>query len=379
MGKDLLNREPLGVFENEPLPPVKPLEPVHKDELVFNDVFNERRYYKPIVRHTLLPDPGWVWENHLKLGEVNALGGPEGVGKTCFILYLAAIVSGGGSWPDGTLSPKGRVLMFARERVNEEKIELFDKFGGVRSLLEVRYKDRRFNLRKNPWEFCYEVKIHEPKLVLIDTLQDFDGLGDRLKWDSHAAKDIVSGLLGTLAADLGCAIVYTRHMNKNDRRERKLSGTRGFTQATGYCFHLQFERPEPIDPEHLPRVLRLLRPLRSGYTPPELTWLTKHSGYEWRTVRPPAIELEDKSIVILREIVRDLAEKGRGRVRSELVKRALPEGFEWTGRRGARELLKHLGKPLGIEQDRDEVSGRHREGSVWTFKWPPEPGTFLSR
>lgn len=44
----------------------------------------------------------WVWENWLAAGKLHLLAGQSGTGKTTIALALAATISAGGQWPDGT-------------------------------------------------------------------------------------------------------------------------------------------------------------------------------------------------------------------------------------------------------------------------------------
>ena len=46
----------------------------------------------------------WVWEGWLAGGKLHILGGSAGTGKTTLALAMAAIITTGGLWPDGTRS-----------------------------------------------------------------------------------------------------------------------------------------------------------------------------------------------------------------------------------------------------------------------------------
>ena len=57
----------------------------------------------------------WLWHNKIPAGELCLLSGLAGQGKTFWTCYLAAVVSNGWNWPDGTPCPKGNVLYFRGE------------------------------------------------------------------------------------------------------------------------------------------------------------------------------------------------------------------------------------------------------------------------
>lgn len=57
----------------------------------------------------------WLWKYWLALGKLEILAGAPGQGKTTIALSLAATVTSGGSWPDGTECSQGSVLIWSGE------------------------------------------------------------------------------------------------------------------------------------------------------------------------------------------------------------------------------------------------------------------------
>ena len=65
---------------------------------------------------TLSPEPvRWLWPGWLALGKLAILAGAPGTGKTTCALAMAATVTVGGLWPDGTRCPAGDVLIWSGE------------------------------------------------------------------------------------------------------------------------------------------------------------------------------------------------------------------------------------------------------------------------
>jgi hypothetical protein len=66
---------------------------------------------------TIKPKPiGWLWRGWLARGKMHILGGAPGTGKTTIGLSLAAIVTQGGVWPDGSRCPApGQVVIWSGE------------------------------------------------------------------------------------------------------------------------------------------------------------------------------------------------------------------------------------------------------------------------
>jgi putative DNA primase/helicase len=64
----------------------------------------------------LKPEPvRWLWPGWLALGKLALLAGAPGTGKTTAALNMAATVTAGGRWPDGSRCPAGDVLIWSGE------------------------------------------------------------------------------------------------------------------------------------------------------------------------------------------------------------------------------------------------------------------------
>lgn len=64
----------------------------------------------------LTPAPvDWAWHNWLARGKFHILGGAPGQGKTTLAMAIAATMTVGGRWPDGTHCAKGNVLIWSGE------------------------------------------------------------------------------------------------------------------------------------------------------------------------------------------------------------------------------------------------------------------------
>jgi len=66
--------------------------------------------------HTIRPAPvAWLWDGWLARGKVHILAGAPGTGKTTAALAMAATVTTGGRWPDGTRAQIGNVVIWSGE------------------------------------------------------------------------------------------------------------------------------------------------------------------------------------------------------------------------------------------------------------------------
>ncbi|MCS0583397.1 AAA family ATPase [Massilia pinisoli] len=84
----------------------------------------ETRVVKIRCGADIKPQPiTWLWPGWLPAGKLTILAGAAGTGKTTLALALAAIVTAGGTWPDGTVSQrKGNVLIWSSEDVAEDTL-----------------------------------------------------------------------------------------------------------------------------------------------------------------------------------------------------------------------------------------------------------------
>jgi len=64
----------------------------------------------------IVPEPiHWLWPGWLARGKMHISAGAAGTGKTTTACALAATITRGGLWPDGTRAPQGEVLMWSGE------------------------------------------------------------------------------------------------------------------------------------------------------------------------------------------------------------------------------------------------------------------------
>lgn len=65
----------------------------------------------------------WLWPGWLPAGKLTILAGAAGTGKTTLALGLAAVITAGGQWPDGSqCKHKGNVLVWSSEDVADDTL-----------------------------------------------------------------------------------------------------------------------------------------------------------------------------------------------------------------------------------------------------------------
>lgn len=171
------------------------------------------------------PEPvEWLWPGYLPRGKIVTLDGDPGLGKSTLALALAAAVTTGAAWPDGTRCERpGNVLLLSAEDGLADTVRpRLDAAGAdvtkVHAIdgVPITTEDGEQVLRPltlaDVDALAAAVTTTGAALIIVDVLMAHLPSGA----DSHKDQDIrrVLGRLSKLADSTGCAIVLIRHLNK---------------------------------------------------------------------------------------------------------------------------------------------------------------------
>jgi AAA domain len=162
----------------------------------------------------------WLWRDRIPLGKVSVLDGDPGVGKSTVTLTVAAKVSTGSPFPDGTRpEPADVILLSAEDDIGDTIRPRLEAAGADLArcwvLPDVRPEGKPPRPPELPADlFLLEdlVKSKGAALVVIDPLMAF--LAGQV--DSHRDQDVrrVLASMAYMAANTGAAVLIVRHMNK---------------------------------------------------------------------------------------------------------------------------------------------------------------------
>ncbi|CAA9401357.1 MAG: hypothetical protein AVDCRST_MAG22-1112 [uncultured Rubrobacteraceae bacterium] len=162
----------------------------------------------------------WLWPGRIASAKLNLVDGDPGTGKSAATTDLAARVSVGKPWPDGSECRAGGVVILSAEDGLADTIRpRFDAAGGdpakavaVSTVPDAEGNERQIAIPDDLATIEAAIERVGAVLVVVDPLMAFLP-GDV---NSHRDQDIRRALapLARLAERTGAAVVVVRHLNK---------------------------------------------------------------------------------------------------------------------------------------------------------------------
>lgn len=159
----------------------------------------------------------WAWRGFLPLGMLTILGGAPGCGKTTIALAVAATMTRGGAWPDGSLcTGVGDVLIWSGEDAHTVAAARLVVSGA--DMLRVHFVDGVTGIEGGAFDpgrdmallEAEAMKLKSPRLLIIDPIVS------AVSGDGHKSNDVRRSLqpVVDLAQRLGCAVLGITHFSK---------------------------------------------------------------------------------------------------------------------------------------------------------------------
>lgn len=167
----------------------------------------------------------WVWAGYIPAGKLTVFDGDPSAGKSTLSLDLAARLSAGLPWPDGSPSSPGNVLLLsAEDSVDDTIVPRLIAAGAdrkrIRAWTEVEEVGRDGTSRKVPPSLPRDIPIlrrmilkHRVTLVVIDVLMAY--LSGKVDANKDQEVRAVLHQLAALADETDCAFILIRHLNKS--------------------------------------------------------------------------------------------------------------------------------------------------------------------
>ena len=193
----------------------------------------------------------WLWPGRIAIGRLTLLVGRPGEGKSFLTTDLAARVSTGRPWPDGSEGVSGSVIFICAEDDPADTLRpRLDAHGADvrrthllsmvrKTTAEGRTYDAAFTLNDiEPLERCLQMHP-DCRLVVVDPIGSYLGSGT----DSYRDSDVRLLLdpVARLAEQYGPAVLLVAHRRKNAavaHADDLALGSRAFTGVARSVWHL---------------------------------------------------------------------------------------------------------------------------------------------
>ena len=183
----------------------------------------------------------WLWPNRIIGGGLTIVTGPVGNTKSLFTIDVAARVTLGSRWPDGTgHAAKGSVILFGREDDPGQVIRpRVDAAGADLSRILLCEGTAGGKRDDEPAAMYLEHDIAQLRRALDDMpdcrLIVFDPLPDYIRADENSSAEVRAAImpLQRLAQEKNVAVLAVLHQNKkNDLSAvQRIAGSAAFTQV----------------------------------------------------------------------------------------------------------------------------------------------------
>lgn len=174
----------------------------------------------------------WLWRYWLAAGKLHILAGSPGTGKTTLAISLAAIVSRGGTLPDGTLAEAGSVVIWSGEDDPADTLGPRLIAAGadmsrvylVKGVMNGSGERRTFDPAKDAGALVERLaEIPDVRLLIVDPVVS------AVAGDSHKNAEVRRGLqpLVDLAQHHRCALLGISHFTKGTKGSDPLDRVTG--------------------------------------------------------------------------------------------------------------------------------------------------------
>ena len=219
----------------------------------------------------------WLWYPYIPLGKLTVIQGDPGEGKTTFVLAVIAALTKGEALPEREpLDPVNILYQTAEDGLADTIRPRLDALGADCSRVLVIDESKR-ELSLSDERIRQAMEETGAKLLVLDPLQAYLGA----EVDMHRANEVrpILKRLGSVAEQMGCAVVLIRHLNKMQGQK---SGHRGMGsvdfQAAARSVLLVGRAKE--DPQ-----LRIVVPDKSSLAPEGESIafaLDPEQGFQWK-------------------------------------------------------------------------------------------------
>lgn len=165
------------------------------------------------------PEPvDWLWDGWLAAGKLHLIGGAPGTGKTTLAASLAAVITCGGRWPDGSCAELGSVVFWSGEDDNADTLNPRLRAAGADMSRVLTVDGVREGNERYPFDPARDMDALRAALETVPDVRliVFDPVVSAVSGDSHKNTEVRRGLqpLVDLAGQFRCALLGVTHFSK---------------------------------------------------------------------------------------------------------------------------------------------------------------------
>lgn len=161
----------------------------------------------------------WLWPGWLAAGKLHILAGSPGTGKTTIAMSMAAAVSTGGNFPDGSTPNRSRVVIWSGEDGFEDTLAPRLRFAGADMSAVYFVGSINPDGERRPFDPADDMCVLEQTLAQLGgvSLLIVDPVVSAVAGDSHRNTEVRRALqpLVDLATTLDIAVLGISHFSKS--------------------------------------------------------------------------------------------------------------------------------------------------------------------
>lgn len=160
----------------------------------------------------------WLWRGWLAAGKLHLIGGAPGTGKTTIATSLAAFITSGGQWPDGSRAQRGNVVFWSGEDDNADTLNPRLRAAGADMTRVFMVDGVQDDGRRLPFDPARDMealwaalaRVPDVRLVVVDPIVS------AVAGDSHKNAEVRRALapMVELAHQRQCAVLGVTHFSK---------------------------------------------------------------------------------------------------------------------------------------------------------------------
>lgn len=217
----------------------------------------------------------WIWPGWLAAGKLHLIGGSPGTGKTTIATSLAATITNGGHWPDGSRAKRGSIVFWSGEDDISDTLAPRLVASGADMARVYMLSGAHQGGEPIPFDPAHHMPALQDALTAIPDVRLIvvDPIVSAIAGDSHKNADVRRGLqpLVDMGMQLGAAVLGVTHLSKGtagrDPAER-ITGSIGFVALARVVFLTVRQQADGDEPARrlLLRTKSNIGPMEGGFT-----------------------------------------------------------------------------------------------------------------